>query len=130
MFQYSVCGRSKSVGRGRFSATDLKVDFDRPTKKRLFSTFSVKKRPKNDQIFREIATKLHFYPNQNLKNSLTLNFKLILYSIYLILPKYLSNRHTIVWKGATTQFFLTTGYENAFHSAVLNEQNLCQITVQ
>ena len=60
---FSVCGRSKSVGRGRFLATDLKVDLDRPTENDFFPTFSVKKRPKIDQIFREIATKLHFYPN-------------------------------------------------------------------
>ena len=36
---FSVCGRSKSVGRGRFLATDLKVDLDRPTENDFFSDF-------------------------------------------------------------------------------------------
>ena len=53
----SVCGRSKSVGRGRFLATDLKVDLHRPTETDFFPTFSVKKTAEICQIFREIATK-------------------------------------------------------------------------
>ena len=30
-------------------------------------------------------------------------------------------------KGATTQFFLTAGYENAFHTAILNSANFRKI---
>ena len=57
-----------------------------------------------------------------IKNSLTLTFKLIFYSIYLILP----NCQIVIQQygrvNRTTQFFLTTGYENAFYSAVLKLQ--------
>ena len=58
-FTHSVCGRSKSAGRGRFLATRPKVDFVSTDLKRLFSDF-FRKMAKNWPNISWNWTKTHF----------------------------------------------------------------------
>ena len=82
-FSTSVCGRSKSVGRGRFMATDHEVDLDRPTENDFFPDFFRKNGRKLAKFF------VIFLPNYitNLIKNMYLLFSLNICQILMQFPR-------------------------------------------